>query len=161
MEGESRMTEITGTELIKHLNAGDFEKTYPDPVKVKTEAGESLVCMTEEYYDINYWNYEMEMPQATLSMLTKAADQLEMTLNEYCCVVIENAIKWAEQDPEGFEKERKESKGDNLGIQVIRSYPVHRGETEAQARKKAMEQENHEDHNDNGRRDCSDCKAGN
>ena len=144
------MKEITGAELINHITAGDYVETYPDPVTVKTDAGESLVCMTEEDYDIDYWNYELEMPQTTYIKLMQAAEKQEMTLNEYCCAAVEDALRMVEQDPEGFEKARKESKGDSLGIRLIRFYPVHQGETQAQARKKAMEQENHEDHDDDG-----------
>lgn len=53
-------------------------------------------------------------------------------------------INLAENDPEGARKAAEEAKNlkeEEVGIRLIRSYPVYKGETEAQALKRTLAEE--------------------
>lgn len=89
---------------------------------------------------IKYWIYELEMSEEANRMLEKQLALCEMTLDEYACAAVQSVIA----DPQGarrFHEELKTHPEDGLDIRLIRYYPVYKGETEAQAKRRKIAEE--------------------
>ena len=89
---------------------------------------------------IKYWIYELEMSEEANRVLEGQLALCEMTLDEYACAAVQNVIA----DPQGarrFHEELKAHPDDGLDIRLVRYYPVYKGETEAQAKRRKLAEE--------------------
>lgn len=92
---------------------------------------------TDQEREIDYWNYEFQMPDEDKKRLLDMATSLGMTSDEF----IQASFRYAIDHPDESEKEAKLQqiqKANALGICLVRMYPVYRGETEAQAYRRAV-----------------------
>ena len=97
---------------------------------------------TETEKNIRYWIYEFEMSDKTKREFEAVCAMCEMTADEFFQAAVRDAIRRAKEDPEGLKKDCLElSKTADQEIRLIRCYPVHKGETEAQARKQKLAEE--------------------
>ena len=93
---------------------------------------------------VHYWIYEFNMTPDIQREFERRCKILELTPDEFFQAAVRNAIQWAEEDPEGCRKEYErcqEEAEECQDLQLIRFYPVHYGETEAQARKRKIAEE--------------------
>lgn len=92
--------------------------------------------------NIKYWIYELRMDVATRLKLESIAEKNHMTVDEFFTAVLENAIQEGKEHPLDF-KRFVEHNGTNSSekpeIELVRYYPVHYGETEYEAAKRAEE----------------------
>ena len=89
---------------------------------------------------IKYWIYELEMSPETEAVLKARLAELEMTLDELAEAAITAAMENPEKTKTMYEEYLKDPHA-NLGIRVVRTYPVFRGETEAMAKKRKLAEE--------------------
>ena len=160
-----RMPEMTEKDFAAHIQEEDFCLRYGNPVYIRRKNGGGLICMARECYErlrgqidaleselevlredenIKYWIYEFEMPWEKKLEFDRACAMCEMTPDEFFESAVEDALRRAESDPEGLQKDKKEIlEHPELGLQmrVVRSYPVYKGETEAQALKRKLAEE--------------------
>lgn len=95
---------------------------------------------------IKYWIYEFQMPEPYKKKLQQRAASLEMTMNEYIEAMLAHALEHPETSQDAASainglKPNPQVDSDLLGINLVRIYPVYQGETEAQALKRAREEE--------------------
>ena len=96
----------------------------------------------EDNCRIKYWIYEFEMPEKTKQEYEILCAQHEMTPDEFFQIAILNEIHSAEADQSGYHQHIiGNSKGVKSDVKLIRYYPVFKGETEAQARKRKFAEE--------------------
>lgn len=159
MDGCLYMPEISEEEFVANIERDDFCRRYGNPVRIREKNGDSLVCMAIEYYErmmqrleafceyaasheddnIRYWIYEFEMPQEKKDKLEEIARENEMTVDEFFQAAVLSAI---EHPKEAAATIRREQDSDeDCDIRLVRKYPVYKGETEAQARKRAIAEE--------------------
>ncbi len=89
---------------------------------------------------VKYWIYELEMSEETNRVLEEQLALCEMTLDEFACAAVQNVIA----DPQGAKQLHEELKThpeDGLDIRLVRYYPVYKGETEAQAKRRKLAEE--------------------
>ena len=89
---------------------------------------------------IRYWNYEFEMSPQMHRAFCEIFKKLELTPDEFFQKVVADALK----DPEATRRrhEELETHPELLpDIRLVRFYPVHVDETEAQARKRKLAEE--------------------
>lgn len=119
------------------------ERTLAD--KILAEIGD------EDDSRIKYWIYEFEMSEKTRQEFEAVCAVHELTPDEFMEAALRDAIYRAKTDPEGYRKSCMEIQqaGDD-DIRLVRCYPVYKGETEAQAyrRKLAEEEANKNDGTD-------------
>ena len=94
----------------------------------------------EEDKRIKYWIYEFDMSEEKKMEIDAVCTACELTLDEFMEAAVENAIQRAKIDPDNLRKDIEESEKDSE-IRLIRYYPVYKGETEAQARKRTLLEE--------------------
>lgn len=159
MDGRLTMPELSAEEFAENVGGNDFFRRYGNPVWIREKSGDGLVCMAREYYermlegpgdscrdgDIRYWNYEFEMPQEAKDNLEKIAADNEMTTDEFFEAVILSAIQHPAETAEIVQREQNQYSDEELEICLVRQYPVHKGETRAQARKRAIAKEEAEE----------------
>lgn len=155
MDGRLTMPELSAEEFAANADRDDFFRRYGNPVWIREKGGNGLVCMAREYYermleglgdscgdgDIRYWNYEFVMPQETKDDLEKIAADNEMTTDEFFEAVILSAIQHPAETAEIVQREQNQYSDEEPEICLVRQYPVHKGETRAQARKRAIAKE--------------------
>jgi hypothetical protein len=130
---------------------------FSDPVRIGDGASNDMICMSVDQYDklnndldsaadsdIRYYILELSMPVEIRDQLEDLARKLEMTMDELFAASIKNFINYvneckAKNVP--LEHLFPEESSDSDEIKVIRCFPVHRGETQAQARKNALQSE--------------------
>lgn len=108
------------------------------------DALESELEVLQEDENIKYWIYEFEMPWEKKLEFDRACAMCEMTPDEFFESAVEDALRRAKSDPEGLQKDKKEILEHpelRLQMRVVRSYPVYKGETEAQALKRKLAEE--------------------
>ena len=94
----------------------------------------------EEDKRIKYWIYEFDMSEEKKMEIDAVCTACELTLDEFMEAAVENAIQRAKIDPDNLRKDIEESEKDSE-IKLVRYYPVYKGETEAQARKRTLLEE--------------------
>lgn len=156
---------ITEEEFVAHLEEDSFFCEYGNPVIIQSKEHGELICMSYAYYErlqrqleaaraavsepsipaeqareIAYWIYEFQMPEEEKKKLLDRAAALGMTSDEYVQAIFRQAM----EHPDEAEKEVRLQQIQRANIQntrMVRMYPVYQGETEAQALKRAMEEE--------------------
>lgn len=155
MDERLYMPEISEEEFVANIDRDDFCRRYGNPVRIREKNGESLVCMAVEYYermaqmaeafledrDIRYWIYEFEMPQEVKDDFEKIARENEMTADEFFEASLLSAMEHPAETAAAIRKSYERYPNEDFGIRLVRKYPVHNGETEAQARKRAIVEE--------------------
>ena len=150
--GALKMAEITEREFTTHIGDDDFCRRYGNPVFIRQQDGDGLVCMAWEHYerlreltamlddeDIKYWICEFEMSPERRWEFDRACAINEMTPDELFQTALAEALGKARADPEWA---REEAAKPVEGIRMVRMYPVYKGETEAQAYKRKLAEEN-------------------
>ena len=106
-----------------------------------------MICMAREYYErlvldleyyrkqdpTDYWIYEFSATEAKKLEYEKAAALLGMTMDEYLVDTIKRALEQVHFDPERPQEKPIKKAERAFGIQLVRYYPVYKGETEEQA----------------------------
>lgn len=167
MSNSLRMPELTEEEFVAHMQEDDFCLRYGNPVYIRRKDGGGLICMSYKMYEriqeeidelqsklkaawneekIKYWMYEIEMPEELRWKLEEYCSSHELTVDEFFELALLDGIKEAEADPEGFRQRclECEAEPDSAKLKVVRYYPVHEGETKAQALKKKLAEEQNE-----------------
>lgn len=154
MKERMYMPEISEEEFMINIEKDDFLCRYGNPVLIREKNGDGLVCMAAEYYErmmqelegfreeekIRYWIYEFEMPQEIKEKLERIAAKNEMTVDEFCESVLLSAVRHPEE-AESVCREYEQQPDKEPVIRLVRSYPVYKWETEAQALKRAITEE--------------------
>lgn len=156
---------ITEEEFVAHLEEDSFFSEYGNPVIIQTREHGELICMSYAYHErlqreleaaraavsaapipaeqtreVAYWIYEFQMPEEEKKRLLDRAAALGMALDEYVQMIFRNAM----EHPDEADKEVRLQRIRQANMQntcLVRMYPVYQGETEAQALKRAMEEE--------------------
>ena len=156
---------ITEEEFVAHLEEDSFFCEYGNPVIIQTREHGELICMSYAYHErlqreleaaqvaasaasipagqtreIVYWIYEFQMPEEEKKKLLDRAAALGMTSDEYVQSIFRQAI----EHPDEADKEtrlQRIQQANMKNTRLVRMYPVYQGETEAQALKRAMEEE--------------------
>lgn len=89
---------------------------------------------------IKYWIYEIEMSDEANQSLKKQLELCEMTLDEYAEAVLRRMIDNPEETWR-IHEEMGTSVDEPSEIRLIRFYPVYKGETEAQAKRRKLAEE--------------------
>ena len=89
---------------------------------------------------VKYWMYELEMSDAADQVLEKQLALCEMTLDEYACAAVQYAIDHP-AEAKRYQEDMATHPEEQLDIRMVRCYPVYKGETEAQARKRKLAEE--------------------
>ena len=89
---------------------------------------------------IKYWLYEIEMSDKANQLLEKQLALCEMTLDEYACAALQYAIDHP-AEAKRVNEELAAHPEEQLNIRLVRSYPVYKGETEAQAKRRKLAEE--------------------
>ena len=171
MDRWDRLPRITEDDFVAHLDDDNFFEEYGNPVVIQSKEHGELVCMSYAYHErmhkeieaareavskasmpidqtrptdhereIDYWIYEFQMPDEEKKRLLDMAASLGMTSDEF----IQTSFRYAMDHPDDSEKEAKLQQiqqANALGICLVRMYPVYQGETEAQAYRRAKEEE--------------------
>lgn len=160
-----RLPRITEEEFVAHLEEDSFFCEYGNPVVIQTREHGELICMSYAYYErlqreleaaraaasaasipagqtreIAYWIYEFQMPEAEKKSLLDRAAALGMTSDEYVQAIFRHALEHSEEAEKEVRLQRIQQ-ADMQNTRMVRMYPVYQGETEAQALKRAMEEE--------------------
>lgn len=158
------MDKISKDEFLKLIDdSKDIFDFYSDPVRIGKGSSDDLVLMSVDLYDkliknkarntdsdadIRYYICELKMPEEARAQLEQKAKQLEMTLDELFNATLKNFIDYVESCKEKNIPPEKMFPEEDIDseekIEFIRCYPVRRGETEAQAKKRALEMEQRE-----------------
>ena len=102
----------------------------------ETLAKELTASFTDD--DIQYWIYEFWMTEAKRQKVEEAAVSLGITPEQYLTTILERAL----DDEEQMARARDTAKDDkDLGVRLVRYYPVLKGETEAAALERAKAKE--------------------
>ena len=161
-----KLPEITAEDFSKHMAEDDFLLRYGNPVVIHGDDKRDLICMAWEYYErlcrqidaleselesmhedanIKYWIYEFEMPEKTRQEFEAICALHELTTDEFFQAAVLDAIRKAEADPEGYKQSCMEAQESaESDIRLVRYYPVYKGETEAQAYKRKLAEEDAE-----------------
>ena len=158
-----KLPEISAEDFTRHMAEDDFLLRYGNPVVIRRDDKRDLLCMAWEYYErlcgqigaleselntlredenIKYWIYEFVMPEKTRQVFEAICTLHELTTDEFFQAAVLESIRKAEADPEGYRRscmEAQESTESN--IKLVRFYPVYKGETEAQAYKRKLAEE--------------------
>lgn len=137
------MPAVSQKEFCEHIEDDDFLEKYGNPVRVICEDGNDVVCMSIGLYermqealhdsDIRYWMYEFRGDADDIAELQKIAEENRMTMDEFFEACVRNMLAQAEKDPEGMKKLVEEASAEKSRFDFVRCYPVHYGETEAEA----------------------------
>ena len=140
----NNMPLISEQEFLDHIEDDDFFLKYGNPVRVHCENGD-VVATSAMFYnrveeslqdsDIRYWIYEFRGNPGVIAKLQKTAAENHMTLDELFQARIKQTIQEGEEHPEELKKSIKEfeKSGEKPQLELVRCYPVHTCETEAQA----------------------------
>ena len=149
------LPEVPQEELIACVDYDDFLRRYGNPVTVKSEGHGDLVCMAREYYErlvldleyfreqdpTDYWIYEFSATEEKKMEFKKAAALQGMTMDDFLVGIVETALNQAHFDQERPQEELIKKAEWESGIQLVRYYPVYKGETEEQAYLRKLGQE--------------------
>ena len=91
--------------------------------------------------DIKYYICEFEADEVLWDQLREIATEKEMNLNELFIWMIEQGL---DRNEVILESDIDEEWPETMALTMIRSYPVRKGETEIQARRKTIEKESEE-----------------
>lgn len=154
------MDRISKDEFLKRIEYDDIFSSCSDPVRIGDGSSKDLVCMsidlynefmenkTDPYDDIRYYIYELRMPEELRSQFEQKAKDLEMTVDEFFNAALRNFINYVQDcRKRGIPVEKMFSDTEiepDEEVEFVRCYPVHCGETEAQARKRAVAKEQKE-----------------
>lgn len=155
MEERQYMPEISEEEFVANVERDDFLRIYGNPVRIREKNGRSLVCMAIEHYErmtrkledyrmdasIRYWVLEFEMPPEVKANFEKIARDNEMTPDEFFEASLLSALEHPAETAAAIRKAYEQNPDEDFGIRLIRKYPVYKGETEAQAHKRALAEE--------------------
>jgi len=153
-----KIPEISAEEFRACVDQDDFLRRYGNPVVIRSSGQRDVVCMAREYYErlmqernlfiddenIKYWIYEFSMPWEKKLEFDRVCAKCELTPNEFFEAAVTDAIRRAESDADGLRndcKELEEHPELGLQIQLVRFYPVFKGETKAQALKRKLAEE--------------------
>ena len=89
---------------------------------------------------IKYWMYEIEMPDEMNRLLEEQLTLREMTLDEFACATLQHVIDHP-AEAKRFHEEYNAHPVEQIDIRLVRYYPVYKGETEAQARRRKLAEE--------------------
>lgn len=140
------MNRISVDVFCAHIEDADFFRRYGNPVVIQSKGKPDVVCMAWEFYErirTNYWILELEMPTEAKATLEKIAREKGMTLERYLKASFDAFVEFAKNNPsymKGLIEEEKES-----DIKLGRIYPVFFGETEEEARNRALAFEENEE----------------
>lgn len=153
------MPTIPLDDFLEHLNDDDFFQRFGNPVLVHREQEIEAVYMAREYYerlakemvdikkqledDVLYWIYEIWMPDEKKKKLEVISAKLGFTPEEYLVTALRAALS-AQEWLASAHTLWKEEPNKDCDIKLVRFYPVHRDETEGEALRRALREEEHE-----------------
>lgn len=147
------LPEVPQEELFAYTDYDDFLRRYGNPVIVKSVGHGDMICMAWDYYErlvldlkyyrkqdpSDYWIYEFSATEVKKLEFEKAAALHGMTMEEYLVGTIERALEQVHFDPERPQEKPNKKAEQEFGIQLVRYYPVYKGETEEQAYLRKLE----------------------
>lgn len=89
---------------------------------------------------IKYWMYEIEMSDEMNRLLEEQLALREMTPDEFACAAAQHVIDHP-AEAKRFHEEYSAHPDERLDIRLVRYYPVYKGETAAQARRRKFAEE--------------------
>lgn len=156
------MLTLEEDEFKAHFADDDFCEYYGNPVRVRLKSGRQMQYASatfaekeqdrikelelhctevEEEAKVKYWLIDFNMPKKDVEKLQRIAASYEMTPDEYFDACLEHFLN-SPEERKAFKEEydRCMANGTPLDehIQVLREFPVLKGETEMQARKKCV-----------------------
>ena len=143
----SELSALSVENFCAQLNEG---RIYDSPVKITGDGSDAVAMSTDVYdqmisivpdSDIKYYICEFEADEVLWDQLREIATEKEMNLNELFIWMIEQGL---DRDEVILDSDIDEEWPETIALTMIRSYPVRKGETEIQARRKAIEKESEE-----------------
>ena len=119
----------------------------------KNTAEKTRKACIEDDKRIKYWIYQFEATEEARTEMEAYCKMHELTIDEFFERAVEYWIDFLKADPEVAKKaaeEMRNLKEKDVGIRLIRYYPVYRGETEAMALKRTLAEENNKEKNTGG-----------
>lgn len=110
------------------------------------DADNKLETCSEKRHDgdshIRYWIMEVQFSDTALSIFLRLCEEAGLTMDEY----FNRILQYACDHPEELRRLKDEAEKDppdnsSSEIEVIRIYPVYVGETESEARERAVREE--------------------
>ena len=114
-----------------------------DAVGMSTGVYDEMISIMNDIADpdIKYYICEFEADEILWDQLREIATEKEMNLNELFIWMIEQGL---DRNEVILESDIDEEWPETMALTMIRSYPVRKGETEIQARRKTIEKESEE-----------------
>ena len=143
----SELSALSVENFCAQLNV---RRIYDSPIRIVSEGADAVAMFTDDYDqavsimpdpDIKYYIFEFEADEKVWGLLRETAIQKEMNLNELFIWMIEQGL---DKDEVILESDIDEEWPETMALTMIRSYPVRKGETEIQARRKTIEKESEE-----------------
>ena len=110
----------------------------------KTAAAKVVEGGGKEDKRVKYWIYQFEATEKAMADMEAYCQKNELTMDEFFQEAVRYWINLVENDPEGGRKAAEEArnlKEEDVGVRLIRYYPVYKGETEARALKRTLAEE--------------------
>ncbi len=110
----------------------------------KTAAAKVVAGVGQEDKRVKYWIYQFEATEKAMADMEAYCQKNELTMDEFFQEAVRYWINLVENDPEGARKAAEEArnlKEEDVGVRLIRYYPVYKGETEARALKRTLAEE--------------------
>ena len=161
MEECRREETISADDFREGLDSGDLFEKYGEPVRVKGEKTEAVAMSPESYGqtaeriryleeelgdpDIKYYIYEFEAEERVWETLNRVAAEREMTLNELFISAFEAGMG---EKAVVLGKAADEKPFEPMELTLVRFYPVRKGETELQAKRRAIAEEEKKESDD-------------
>ena len=133
------MNRISVDVFCAHIEDADFFRRYGNPVVIRSKGKPDVVCMAWEFYErikTNYWILELEMPEEEMDVLQKIVKDNNTTLEEFLRVSFKAFVEYVKNNPNEVKALIEEDPKSE--IRVARIYPVFYGETEEEAKERAL-----------------------
>lgn len=132
--------------VARFVDSFDWENTAIQSKSVQAWAdlimSEISLKLNGNESNIRYWIYEFEMSDKTAEMMENVCSQLRLTLDEFFEEALKYAVRLAGEELEEFTKSCLEAEqSSDIDIKEIRHYPVFKGETEALALDRKLQEE--------------------
>ena len=110
----------------------------------KTAAAKVVEGGGKEDKRVKYWIYQFEATEKAMADMEAYCQKNELTMDEFFQEAVRYWVNLVKNDPEGARKAAEEArnlKEEDVGVRLIRYYPVYKGETEARALKRTLAEE--------------------
>ena len=126
-------------DFCAHIEDAGFFRRFGNPVVIQSKGKPDVVCMAWECYErirTNYWIMELEMPDEIKDALETIAKDTNMTFEEFSRASFVAFIEYVKNNPNEVKALIEE--GPKPEIKVARVFSVFYGETEEEARSRAL-----------------------